>query len=243
MMEETDLEKYKSAWGKERSFSDKTLTETDIRNYLKKRSSELTRSFRAGLIIDIVIKVLLVVSFVSISFLFSGMNGIKAICFISVAIIILLMFFQISTYRKIPKRKEYSDNIKDFLKGKTEFYRERYIKSVYVTAMSNPFILLAGMMFYFSHKYGSIGPLGLGDYLVFGLLGIIGFALGVITQIKQFGFQINQMEACLSELDENGVNEHLLRKHVIQRRIVLLVVIIAVVTGLLLLLFLTTNLI
>jgi hypothetical protein len=234
-MEDTDLEKYKSAWKKEQSFNNKILSESEIKNYLRKRSSEITRSFKAGLIFDIIIKACLAISFIYISLLFSFNTGIPAISIASIIIISVMVIFQINTYRKIPELKEYSDNVREFLESKIRFYRGRYFISVYITALSNPLIFICGMIIYSYFKYGEVKPMQFEDYLVFGLACIIGFAMGAFFQIKQYNFQISQLEACLSDLDEKGINENLIRKRNRQRKRMLLIFIVALLLGLLVL--------
>lgn len=231
-MKDIDLGKYRSAWKRERSFNEKVLSENEIKKYLKKRSSDITRSFKTGLVIDIVLKILLVISFILIPWLISNNTGIIVLCTVLSVIIIILILFQILIYRLIPKHSDYNDNIRNFLVSKVRFYKERYFKSVYVAALSNPLIFICGTILYFYFKYHELRPLQLDDYLVLGIACITGFLLGLLSQTKQYDFQIGQMEACISYLDENGINEFILKKQARQRRIVFFIFILTMVAGL-----------
>jgi hypothetical protein len=234
-MEDADLGKYKSAWKEEKNFSQKKLSETDIKMYLNKRSSEISRSFRTGIIFDIILKTALVISFIVISRLLTGNSGIVWICIFSGIIIISLILFQVDTYRKIPKQNEYSVNTRDFLESKIKFYRGRYFKSVYVAALSNPFIFLSGSLLYYYIKYGVISTFQYIDYIIFGLFCLTGFILGAVAQIKFFNFQITQLESCLYDLDENGMDELKIKKQLSQRKKVFLIFLLLLVSGLLIL--------
>ena len=88
------------------------------------------------------------------------------------------------------------------------------------------------MLFYFYFKYGVIRPLQVGDILVFSIFCIAGFALGAFIQVKQYNFQVNQLEDCLREFGLNGINEDTVKRHKKQKRTILIIFIIALIVGL-----------
>jgi len=234
-MNDIDLEKYKSAWKEEKSFNKETLTDSEIKNYLLKRSKGLTDSFKAGLILDNILKIILGASFVVLIFLFPGKFDILVLCVIAILLLFYLLWLNITTYRKIPRQEEYSGDMQNFLKSRIEFYRTKYLKTVYVIALSNPFVFLGGMLYYFYFKYGMIRPLQVEDIIVFSIFCIAGFALGAFIQVRQFNYQVNQLEECLKELQENGIDELAIRRHKKQKRTIMIIFMIALLTGLLLL--------
>jgi hypothetical protein len=234
-MENIDLEKYKSAWKEEKSFNKATLTDPEIRTYIMKRSKGLTGSFKAGLVLDIILKIVLGISFIILMVLLRGKIGITGICTGSILILSYLLWSDITTYHKIPGQEGYSGDIQNFLKSRIEFYREKFLKTVYVIALTNPFVFLSGMLYYFYFKYGGIRPLQFVDIIVFSVFCIAGFALGAFIQVKQYNFQVNQLEECLREFEENGINEAMVKRHKKQKRTILIIFIIALVAGLLLL--------
>jgi len=234
-MNNIDLERYKTAWKEEKSFNKATLSDPEIRTYIMKRSKGLTASFKAGLLLDIILKIILGVSFIALIVLFGGKIGIAGICTGSLLILFYLLWSQIATYRKIPGQEGYSGDMKNFLSARIEFYRTKFLKTVYVIALTNPFVFLSGMLYYFYFKYGIIRPLDVVDIIIFGTLCIVGFALGAFVQVKQYNFQVNQLEECLREFQENDINEATIRRHKKQKRTILIIFIIALIVGLLLL--------
>ena len=240
-MSNIDLEKYKSAWKEEKSLNKETLTDSEIKNYLMKRSKGLIGSFKTVLVIDIVLKVILGASFVVLIFLFPLKVEILGLCIASIILLIYMLWLNIVTYRKIPGQKEYSGDIMYFLKSRIEFYRTKFYKSIYVFALSNPFIFISGMLFYFYFKYGGMRTLQIDDVIVFSLICIAGFIIGAFSQVKQYNFQIGQMEECLKELKEDGINEFTIRKQKKQKRTLFMIFTIALILGLVLLVFLLTS--
>jgi hypothetical protein len=233
MMKDIDFGKYKSAWKEEKRFNDEILPEADIKKYLNRKSKSLTALLRSGLIIDMILKIILGSSFVFLVWLYSNNSKILALCLVSIILIGYLLFLQIKTYKQIPGQKEYSDSLRHFLESKIEFYRKKYSIAVYINALSNPFIFLSGMLFYFQIKYSGIRPLQVDDYLVFSLFCIAGFVLSAFVQVRQYNFQIKQLEDCLNELDENGLKALTLVKQKSQNRKVIIIFIIALILGLL----------
>jgi len=234
-MKDIDLETYKSAWKDERGFDHRVLSETEIKKVLNKKSKSITSLFRLGLTIDIALKLILGISFIGIIWLFFNDPGVIVLGIVSIVTIVSLLIFQIKTYKKIPQEKGHPESLRNLLESKINFYRLRYFKSVYIVAFSNPLIFISGMLYYFYFKYGEIRPLQIDDYLVFSAACIIGFAFGAFVQIKQYNFQIRQLEVCLTEIDENTINELTLKKLNKQRLRVFVIFILVLVLGLLLL--------
>ena len=168
-----------------------------------------------------------------IAILFSNNIGLLVLSLISVLILIRLLLFQVSIYKIIPGQAAYSENITTFLEAQIGFYRGRYFKSVYIAALSNPFLFISGMMIYFYFKYGAIRTLQLDDYLVFSLVSVLGFYAGRVRPIRHYSFQIRQLESCLNELDENRIDEKTLRKKINRRIRNILIWILFLVSGLL----------
>ncbi len=234
-MNNIDLEKYKSAWKEEKSFNKATLSDSEIRTYIMKRSKGLTGSFKAGIILDIILKTILGISFIVLIFLFPGKTEILSLCIMAALVLLYMLWLNFSAYRKIPGQEEYSGDIQNFLKSRIGFYRTKFLKTVYVIALTNPFVFLSGMLYYFYFKYETIRQLQLEDILVFSIFCIAGFALGAFVQVKQYNFQVKQMEECLKELESNGIDKATIRKHKKQKRTGLIISLIALIVGLLLL--------
>ena len=127
--------------------------------------------------------------------------------------------------------------VRTSLENRIQFYRKRYVKSLYIGAISNSLILVSGSLYYFYFKYGEIRPMDLVDYLVFGTGIIIAFVFGAIVQIAQHNFQVKQLESCLQEIDENSMTLLTLKEQRHKKLRLFFIALLALVCGLLLLAF------
>lgn len=234
-MEGTDLQRYRASWKAEKTFQQGTLSAADIQGFLKKKSKETGRLFRKGLIFDMVLKSVIAASFLVLPVLFSFSLKVLVISSLMLAGNIAAILFQANMLRKIPHTDYAADNLRKVLESRISFYRKKYLHSLYVGALSNPFLFISGMLFYFYFKYGGIRPFAMDDYVVFAVAIIIGFVLGVYAQIKQHNFHIRQLEVCLDEISENTMTELTLKKQRNRRRQLWLMYLLAIICGLLVL--------
>lgn len=236
-MKAIDLDSIKAAWKIERSFEDLRLSESDIERFLTRKSKDISRLFRKGLIFDIVMKSIIGISLLGIMILFR--TNLPIILMISAILLgtIWAILFQRKMIGRIPETGATDPVIRTSLEAKVKFYRQHFSKSLYVGALSNSLFILSGMLYYFYFKYGEIRPFTWDDYLVFGLTIIIGFALGAYVQIAQHNFQVKQLENCLQEIDEDAISTITLRDQRNKKRRLILIFLLALVCGLLVLAF------
>lgn len=211
-MKEIDLDKYRSAWKSEAGFESAKLTEDQIKKFLQSNTRSIYRLFRVGLTVDIVFKSLLAIAFLWLVILLRDQQHIVAINSILILLSLLSIVYHASTHRKLPGIEDAIADIRSSLKAKIDFYNTRYIRSLFVAALSNSLFFLAGTMFYFHFKYGEVRAFEWDDYLVFGCAILLSFAIGAFAQVKQFNFQIRQLEECLTEIDQETINQHSLRR-------------------------------
>jgi len=237
-MKSIDLDTIKAAWKKESAFENKNLSKAEIENFLSGKSKDISLLFRKGLSFDIVLKSILGVCFLGIIILFK--NNLPVIL-ISLAILMGILWtirYQWLMIGKIPEASIGDRTIRSTLENKVSFYRQRYTKSLYVGALSNSLLVLAGMIYYFYFKYGEIRPFLWDDYLVSSIAILLSFAIGAMTQIKQSSFQIKQLEGCLQEIDEDAISTLTLRDQRNKKRRMLLIFLLALICGLFVLTFL-----
>jgi hypothetical protein len=235
-MKSIDLDSIKAAWKNESSFEDHRLSELDIENFLSSKSKDISQLFRKGLIFDIVLKSVIGVSLIGIFFLLRANQSIILVSSI-LMLILWAIRYQWLMIARIPKTSTSDPVIRASLENKIKFYRQHFIKSLYVGALSNSLFILSGMLYYFYFKYGEIRPFAWDDYLVFGVTIIIGFALGAYVQITQHSFQVKQLENCLQDIDEDAMTTLTLRDQRDKKRRLILIILLALVCGLLLLAF------
>jgi len=233
-----DLEHMKTAWKKETSFEDKRLSEADIEAFLHKKSKDISRLFRVGLIFDIVYKAIIGISFLVILLLLSANQSIVLMVAAILLGLIWAIFYQWRLIRRVPGTGASDPVIRTSLEHKVLFYHQHYIKSLYVGALSNSLIILSGALYYFYFKYGEVRPFQWDDYLVFGAAIAIGFLVSAIAQRSQFNFQIKQLESCLQELDEDTLTTQTIREQQNKRKQMIGILLLAIFLGLLVLAFL-----
>jgi len=236
-----DFDKYKAAWKSEQGFEKNTLSEADIQGFLKKKSKEMNKLFNKGLIFDIVLKSVIGASFIVVSVLFLPNMRVLAISSLILAGIILAIFFQVKMMKKIPYANYAKGNLREVLESTIGFYKNKYIRSLYVAALSNSLFIISGMLYYFYFKYGEVRPFETDDYIVFCLIIIISFVFGAYVQIKLHNFQIRQLELCLTEIDENTINALTIKNQKARRRRIFLVFLLFIICGLLVLAFILSR--
>ena len=234
-MKATDIDSLKSAWKNEKGFENKTLSQSDIEKFLQRKSKDISRLFKAGLRFDVVLKSILGASLVGIIILFSGNRQMVIAMSIILGLILWTICYQVLMYRRIPSSGSSETVIRTTLENRIQFYHQRYIKSLYIGALSNSLVFVSGSLYYFYFKYGEIRPMDLVDYLVFGTAIIFAFVLGAVVQIAQHNFQVRQLESCLQEIDEDSMSELTLKEHRNKKLRLFFIALIALVAGLLLL--------
>jgi hypothetical protein len=233
-MDNNELEKYRLAWSKEKTFDRNILSDQEVRHYLGKRSKSLINSFRISLLFDIILKVILGISALVLIFLYLHSTGVLLTCLILVSTIFYLLSRQVRIYGKIPGQKEYSADLKSFLKREIEFYRTIYFKTIYLAALSNPLIVVIGALFYYYIRYSGTISLQIIDYLVIGLICVAGFIMGAFVQSRQFDFQVGQLEKCLDEFDTGGLDIRILKEQKKKQRMLFFVFLMILILGLVL---------
>lgn len=231
-MDNNELEKYRQAWSKEKTFDRNILSDQEVRHYLGKRSKSLINSFRISLLFDIILKVILGISTVILIFLYLRSTGVLFTSLILASTIFYLLSQQVRIYGKIPGHKEYSDDLKSFLKLEIDFYRTIYFKTIYLAAFSNPLIVVIGALFYYYIKYSGSISLQFIDYLIMGLICTAGFIMGAFVQSRQFNFQVGQLEKCLDEFDTGGLDIRILKDQKKKQRILFFVFLMILILGL-----------
>jgi anaerobic C4-dicarboxylate transporter len=242
-MKETDLKKYRTAWKSEQSFEKVPLSESDVQGFLKKKSKDINKLFRGSLIIDIVLKTVIGISFLILPFIFHWKLEMVVFSSFMICGTIIAIIFQLRMIEKIPGTDYSADNLRSILENKINFYNNTYFRSLYVSALSNSLFFMSGILYYFSFKYGEIRSLTAGDYLVLGIFLIAGFILGAYIQIKNHNFQIRQLESCLNEIDENMISELTIKKEKNRKLYIFLAALLAIICGLLVLAFIAARLI
>jgi hypothetical protein len=211
-MNEFNFEKYRSAWKDEGSFGNRSLCRDEIDAVLNRESKDTSRQYRVGLVTDMVIKGVGAAALLGLLWLFRDNPAVSWLNTIVLAFTLFLVFVQWKTYLDIPPATLAGTDLRHCLQAFIRFYREQFVRSLYVAAVSGSLVFYIGILYYSWFRYGGIRPLDSEDYAVFitGLL--LAFGINAVAQRWQFGFHVRELEACLREIDAETLSEQKLRK-------------------------------
>jgi hypothetical protein len=205
-------------------------------------SRSISGLFRKSLVIDIVIKSLLAISFGGLLVLFLRQGAIVPATVVLILLSIILIVLQLSTYRRVPGAEDANQNARSLLNSYVGFYYRSFVSSLIIGAFSGPLVLISGSLYSFYFKYGTIRPLQTDDLVVFGSFILIGFLLNAIVQFKNFSFHISQLKESLSAIEQDTLTGSRLNHYrKIKKRNLVIFSIILVAGLLLLVIFLFQN--
>ena len=240
-MENLDLNKYQLAWKKEKSFQAEKLSEIEIQ-YFMKSASKIVGQYRRSLLFDIGFKGILLISFFVLIFLLRN----QSIAFLTNTFFVFIatigIIWQTKVYKRIDKISVTKEHLKDLLRAYIDFYTKQYIKSIFVSALSSTLFFLSGSMFYLHFKYEQIPTFELDDFIVLTIGIILSYGVSAFAQIKQNDYQINQLENCLVEIEENTINASSIKKYKTNRIKNIITIGIALIIGVIIFLYLILGL-
>lgn len=234
-MNTIDWESYRSAWKKEPNLNKKKLSKEEMRQFMHSASRNMLSGLKKGVVLDLVLKQLLTVSFVILMVLFSSTASVVGISVLLTLVTILGLAYQISIYKKLSRPMDPKPDLRTALDSLILFYRRHYLISMLVGALSSSLFFLSGSLYYFYFKYKTVRPLQWDDLLVLCAGILLTFAISVLAQVKQQSYQVKQLESCLTDMDEDNFTGESVRRYSSKRLRNLIVFGIAVVAGLLLL--------
>jgi len=211
-MNEFDLKRYKTAWRNDNRFGERTLSANEIHAVMNRESKNVIRQLRTGLVLDIVLKSLAAVAIAGLLFLYRGSMPASTMNVVVLGFTLFLLFIQWKTLQDIPRPALAGDSLRSCLEKMISFYRERFIRALYVAAVTGSLVFYAGILYYSWFKYGGIRPLDIDDYVVFIAGLVLAFVINAGAQRWQAGFHVKELEFCLSEIDAESLSAQGLRK-------------------------------
>ena len=237
-MEDFNLDKYKSAWQEEKHFQSPVLTGADIRGFMKRRSKNMLQQFKMGLVVDIAIKIILLLASGTLCLLYPFGSS-AWLTGISVALLTLFgIGLQWKVYKQLPAQNQARKNLLHLLKTYVDFYKNIYIKTIFIAAITGPLVFINGALFYYYFKYGRIPSLSVMDFVILGTFLGLSYALSLIVQLNHNQFQLREYENCIKELEENSMTRVGINRYESMRKIILIAFGIALLIGLAIFIFL-----
>jgi len=232
-----DLNKYQLAWKNEKSFRAEELSETEIYNFMRS-ASKIVGQHKRSIIFDIVFKSVLLISFITLMFLIRN----QLIATLSNSLFMFITVFgiiwQFAFYKRIDKKAVANEHLKRFLKAHIKFYNRQYVKSIFVSALSSTLFFLSGSIFYLYFKYGHIPTFELDDFIVLALGIIASYGISAFAHVKQNAYQVDQLESCLIEIEEDTINASSVIRYKTDRIKNLIITGIGLIMGVIILLYL-----
>jgi hypothetical protein len=234
-MNEFDLERYRTAWQGGQNFGNRPLDPEEIDAMLRKSSKDITRQFRTGLLMDLVLKGLAAVALIGLLVLFRANPVLTTLNSFVLAFTLFLAYTQRKTLLEIPRPGIAGDSLRDCLDGMIRFYRERYIRALYTAAVSGSLVFYVGILYYSWFKYSGIRPLDTEDYAVFIIGLLLAFGINAAAQRWQAAFHVRELEFCLRDIDAEALTAQREKERRFKRIRVSLMWLVSVLLGVLML--------
>jgi len=240
-MKHMDLDKYQLAWKEEKLFQAKDISEQEILHFTKS-TSKIDGQYKKVLGFDVVLKSIFIVALIGLCFMVRETTPL-IIVFVLISITVLGLLWQLRIYKQTEKISAGKGSLKETLQKVLSFLNHTYSKSLFVNALSSTLFLLIGSLYYLQLKYGKIPPMAFDDGAVMTIGILLSYGLSAIAYIMQTNFQIKQLETCLSQIEEDTLNESTLKTFGKNRLKNLIKNGIALITGVILLLYVIYNVI
>jgi len=236
-MKEINLEKIRASWKNNPAFSEAGLSPEIIAQYRSKTSRETTKLFRSGLVTDITLKAVLMVSFVVLMILYLHQPMTMIIIAVGGIVTLSGLVYQLRTLGRVPGNRPEEMTIRQSLESKVDYYNRWHVRSLMVAALTNAMLIISGMLFYFLFEYGEVRPLALDDFIVLGAIPVVGFALGAFIQLKHHSFHMGQIETVLDDFDAEQLNAAGFLRYRQKRKRIIAIYFLAFLAGLLIFLY------
>ena len=203
-MNDSKLEKIRSAWRETPAFEGAMLDDSAIETVLGKQSRDVSRQFRVSLRLDIGLKAIIAVALAVLLWLLRNHPGLSVLNTVALLVTVLGIGNERAALNSIPGTTIAGGSVRDGLLAMIEYYRERFSPALYFIGLSGPLVFYAGVVHYLWYRYGGLRPVDGVDLAVFigGLA--IAYVLNAGAQHVQFRRYLNEVEDCLREFEGNG---------------------------------------
>lgn len=203
-MNDSKLEKIRSAWRETPAFEGATLDDSAIETLLGKQSRDVSRQFRVSLRLDIGLKVVIAVALAVLLWLLRHHPGLTVLNTVALLVTVLGIGNERAALNAIPGTTIVGGSVRDGLQAMIQYHRERFSPALYFIGLSGPLVFYTGVVHYLWYRYGGLRPFDGADLAVFigGLT--IAYVLSAGAQHAQFRLYVHEVEDCLREIEENG---------------------------------------
>lgn len=228
-----NIENLKSAWKQNKQENNQPLTERQIMYYLKQQSTDISALFRKGLFTDIIFKSALLLSSIGLIFIYQSQTPVLGL---GIALALLTVFFagiQLYYYKQVQSIDNPAVDTQTLLKTKIDYFHQKYVKAVFLSALSSPIMVLCGFLYYYYFKYGFVKPMDTVDIIVMGSFLALSFVISLAAYLFQFKFHVRQLESSLNDMVEGDIDEKKIQTARNQRIVLVIAMSLILVIGLL----------
>jgi hypothetical protein len=147
-------------------------------------------------------KTLVAVSLIISAVLFRMQPSVFAICLIALILVLIMIPYVWSVRSSAGKFDLIDGTIQETLTQKITFLRKMYYKVQFVQSLTNPMIVITGLLFYYYISYGFVPPFHYSDWIVTTLLLLLSFILTLPATLSIYGFQLRNLQGSLSSLQD-----------------------------------------
>ena len=234
-MEETDLKNiWKKAGGNESKIRKYSLA--DIESYRTKKSRQVSKSSRAGILFDIFYKIVTAAEFIYL-LIFLNASAWQIIIACLLAALCILIAVELGFLKKFNLISD-NDPVIDNLKKKYGFLKITYKKFIFYSALSNPFFVTGGFFLYFYFKYNEIKMGTPFEDPVLYLFILISFIISLAAQWFPYKSQLKDLKESIEDLDDDKIAGVKIEEAVRRRKKIIIISSILLLAGVLFLLIL-----
>lgn len=216
MMELNDI---KDIWKRIDARKDRPEYSLDeIAAFRNARSRDFTSWIRTSLSIDLILKMMVLVVLTVITLLFRFQPIVLIFNLISILILAVLIPYEFRIRQKASSLDRLDGSIQELLSAKIDFLKGMYNRVQFIQGLTNPFIVISGLMVYCYFTYRLVPPLDFRDWMITAALVILSFILTLPSTLAAYGFQLRSLQGCLSSLTDPEGYENEARRFNRRRR-------------------------
>jgi hypothetical protein len=198
-----ELDDMKKIWNRmEERQVRKEYSVEEISGFRKARSRDFTAWIRTSLGFDIVLKSLVAIVLLITLSLYRNQSLAFYTSLVSLVALSVLIPYLIRIRRSAFNLDSTDGTIQETLEKKTVFLKKMYYKVQFVQSLTNPFIVIAGMLVYYYVRFGFVPPLHFQDKLIIATLVVLSFLFTLPATLSIYGVQLRSLNGCLSSLTD-----------------------------------------
>lgn len=203
-MNESRLDRLRAAWRESTSFDGVPFDATTLDTLLRRQSRDVRRQFRVALLMDIALKAVLAVALAVVLWLHREHAGLTVLNTVVLLGTVVCLGFERAALNAIPGAALAGGSVRSGLSTMLDYYRGRFKRALYLIGLSGPLVFYTGVVHYLWYRYGGLRPFDGVDLAVFGIGLALAYLLSAGAQQAHFRAYVDDVEACLREIEENG---------------------------------------